>query len=139
MCFKNTLAKTYSKSQLYRTHCITKKRLTLLHAVGEPPVQSHCTTNYTLVFQELSSSLNTVERYTQKSTNNNNSIQQIRNVRRNMYRVLRLRSDQWCRNVQSVSKAPAECRKSVLDEFFENFKWSWSQKSGSVFSQIKSV
>jgi len=24
--------------------------------------------------------------------------------------------------VQSVSKAPAECRKPVLDEFFENFK-----------------
>jgi len=144
VCFKNTLAETNNKSQLYRIHCITKKRLTLHPAVGKPPVHTHCTMNYTPIIQELSSSLNTVERFTQKSTNNNNSIQKIRNVRRNRYRVLRLRSDQWCRNVQLVSKAPAECKNSVLDEIFENFKWSWSQNGGRVFScfeksQIKSV
>jgi len=94
VCFKNTLAESYSKSQLYRIHCITKKRLTLLPVVGKPPVQTHCTTNYTLVIQELSSSFNTIETFTQKSTNKSNSIQQIRNVRRNIYIMLRLRSDQ---------------------------------------------
>jgi len=128
MCFKNTLAESYIKSQLYRIHCITKKRITLLPVVGKPPVQTHCTTNYTPVIQELNSSFNIIERFTQKSTNTSDSIQHIRHVRRNRYRVLRLRSDQWCRNVQSVSKALAECRNSVLDEFFENFKWSWYQK-----------
>jgi len=94
LCSKNSLAETYSKSQLYIIHCITKKSLTLLPAVGKPPVQTHCTTNYTPVIQELSSSFNTIERFTHKSTNKNNSIQYIKNVRRNRYRVLRLRSNQ---------------------------------------------
>jgi len=113
VCSKNSFAETYSKSQLYIIHCITKKCRTLLPAVGKLPVQTHCTKNYTPVIQELSSSFNTLDRFTQKSTNKSNYIQQIRNVRRNRYRVLRLRS---------VSKALAECRNSVLDEFFENFK-----------------
>jgi len=94
VCSKNSLIETYSKSQLYRIYCITKKRLTLLLAVGKPPVQTHYTMNYTPVIQELSSSFNTIERFTQKSTNMSHSIQQIRNVRRNRYRVLRMRSDQ---------------------------------------------
>jgi len=34
VCFKNTLAETYSKSQLYRIHYIIKKRLTLLPAAN---------------------------------------------------------------------------------------------------------
>jgi len=38
VCFKNTLAETYNKSQLYRIHCITKKCLTLLIAAN------HCWT-----------------------------------------------------------------------------------------------
>ena len=95
LCVPRTpLVKPYSKSQLYRIHCITKKPLTLLPVVGKPPVQTHCTANYTLVIQELNSSFNTIEIFTQKSTNKSNSRQQIRNVRRNRYGVLRLRSDQ---------------------------------------------
>ena len=104
VCFKDTLAETYTKSQLYKIHFITQKCLTLLSAAGKPPVQTHCTTNYTPVIQKHSSNFNTIERFTQKSTNKSNSTQQIRNVRGNRYRVLKLRSDQWCRNVQSLSK-----------------------------------
>ena len=77
-----------------KDHYITKKRLLLLPAAGEPPVQTHCTTNYTTVIQEYNSSFNTDERFTHKLTNTSNSIQHIINVRRNRYRVLRLRSDQ---------------------------------------------
>jgi len=75
MCLKNTLAETYSKSHLYKINCITKKRLTLLPAAGNPPVQTRCTMNYALVIQEHSSNFNTIERFTQKSTNKSNSIQ----------------------------------------------------------------
>ena len=88
VCFKNTLVETYNKSQLYRIHCITKKRLTLLPAAGNPPVQTHCTKNYTPIIEEHSSSFNAVEKFTQKSTNKSNSIQQISNVRGNMYRAV---------------------------------------------------
>ena len=53
VCFKNTLAETYSKSQLYRIYCITKKCLTapcskpLLNLQQtKKPHRTHC------VFQE---------------------------------------------------------------------------------------
>jgi len=128
LCFKNTLAETYTKSQLYRIHCITQKRLTLLPLAGKPPVHTHYTTNYTIVIQEHSSSFNTIERFTQKSTNKSNSTQQIINVRGNRYRVLRLRSDQWCRNVQSLSKLQQNVEIQFLMNSLKTSNWSWSQK-----------
>jgi len=78
VCFKNSLAETHSKSQLYRTHCITQNRLTLHLAVGEPPIQSHCTTNYTPVIQERSSSFKTDEEHSHSNTNT--SIQRFTTV-----------------------------------------------------------
>jgi len=49
---RNTLAEPYSKSLLYRIHCITNTSLTLLPAVGSTPVQTLCTQNYNPVIQE---------------------------------------------------------------------------------------
>ena len=128
LCVSRTPLLKPTTTQLYRIHCITKKRLTLLSTAGKPPVQTHCTMNYTPVIQEHSSSFNTIERFTQKSTNKSNSIQQIRNIRGNRYRVLRLRSDQWCRNVQSVSKLQQNAEIQFLMNSLKTSNLSSSQK-----------
>jgi len=118
VCFKNSLAETHNKSQLYRTNCITQNRLTLHLAVGEPLVQSHCTMNYTPVIQERSSSFNIDDENT-ITANTSTSIQRITKVIKKGYRRLSLMIKSVKKLSQSNQSSSSSSRKQFLMKMFD--------------------